>query len=391
MLKTYKYRIYPNRTQEVLLQKSFGCVRYFWNYMTEVFNTYDKETNPKPQYKTSTEFRKEQEFLTEVSAAILQQKEKDFQQFKKQYFSKNRKLKISRPKFKSKNNKQSFRLPNQKFKIVGNKIQLEKIGKVRIVLDRELPTDCKFMSVTISKNKVGQYFASVLVEQEIQHLPKTTKEVGIDVGVKTFLIQSDGIEVNNLRLFSKNQTKLKRLQQHFSRKQKGSRRRAKCRKKIAKLYQKINNQKEYFLHNESLRIVKNYDYIYIEDLDVKSMLESKQMSKEISDVSWTKFFNYLSYKAEWYGKTLHKVDRYYASSKTCNNCGNINAELKLSDREWMCKSCDVLHDRDLNAAKNILKQGRWSYNDLTNTERAVTNSVKCLELLTNDIICHDNL
>ena len=391
MLKTYKYRIYPNRTQEVLLQKSFGCVRYFWNYMTEVFNTYDKETNPKPQYKTSTEFRKEQEFLTEVSAAILQQKEKDFQQFKKQYFSKNRKLKISRPKFKSKNNKQSFRLPNQKFKIVGNKIQLEKIGKVRIVLDRELPTDCKFMSVTISKNKVGQYFASVLVEQEIQHLPKTTKEVGIDVGVKTFLIQSDGIEVNNLRLFSKNQTKLKRLQQHFSRKQKGSRRRAKCREKIAKLYQKINNQKEYFLHNESLRIVKNYDHIYIEDLDVKSMLESKQMSKEISDVSWTKFFNYLSYKAEWYGKTLHKVDRYYASSKTCNNCGNINTELKLSDREWVCKSCGVLHDRDLNAAKNILKQGRWSYNDLTNTERAVTNSVKCLELLTNDIICHDNL
>lgn len=390
MLKAYKYRIYPNKTQEVLLQKSFGCVRYFWNYMTEVFNSYDEETNPKPEYKTSTEFRKEQEFLLEVSAAILQQKEKDFQQFKKQYFSKNRKLKIARPKFKSKNDNQSFRLPNQKFKIVDKKIQLEKIGKVRIVLDRELPTDCKFMSVTISKNKVGQYHASVLVEQEIQHLPKTTKEVGIDVGVKTFLIQSDGIEVNNLRLFSKNQTKLKRLQQHFSRKQKGSRRREKCRKKIAKLYQKINNQKEHFLHNESLRIVKNYDYIYIEDLDVKSMLESKLMSKEISDVSWSKFFNYLAYKAEWYGKILHKVDRYYASSKTCNDCGNINTELKLSDREWVCKSCGVLHDRDLNAAKNILKQGRCSYNDLTNTEREVTNSVKCLELLTSDSICHNN-
>lgn len=391
MLKAYKYRIYPNRTQEVLLQKSFGCVRYFWNYMTEVFNSYDEKDNPKPEYKTSTEFRKEQEFLSEVSAAILQQKEKDFQEFKKQYFSKNRKLKINRPKFKSKNDKQSFRLPNQKFKIAGNKIQIEKIGKLKIVLDRELPTDCKFMSVTISKNKVGQYYASVLVEQEIQHLPKTTKEVGIDVGVKTFLIQSDGIEVNNLRLFSKNQTKLKRLQQHFSRKKRGSRRRAKCKKKIAKLYQKINNQKEHFLHNESLRIVKNYDHIYIEDLDVKSMLESKLMSKEISDVSWSKFFNYLAYKAEWYGKTLHKVDRYYASSKTCNDCGNINTELKLSDREWVCKSCGVLHDRDLNAAKNILKEGRRSYNDLTNTEREVTNSVKCLELLTDDSICHHNL
>lgn len=391
MLKSYKYRIYPNKTQEVLLHKSFGCVRYFWNYLTDVFNSYDDKYNPKPEYKTSTEFRKEHEFLTEVSASILQQKENDFQQFKKQYFSKNRKLKISRPKFKSKNDNQSFRLPNQKFKIVDKKIQLEKIGKVRIVLDRELPIDCKFMSVTISKNKIGQYYASILVEQEIQHLSKTTKEVGIDVGVKTFLTQSDGIVVSNLRLFSKNQTKLKRLQQHFSRKKKGSRRREKCRKKIAKLYQKINNQKEHFLHNESLRIVKNYDYIYIEDLDIKSMIESKQMAKEISDVSWSKFFNYLAYKSEWYGKTLHKVDRYYPSSKTCNDCGNINTELKLSDREWVCKSCGVLQDRDFNASKNILKQGRWSYNDLTNTEREVTNSVKCLELLTSDIICHYNL
>lgn len=389
MLKSYKYRIYPNKTQEVLLNKTFGCVRYFWNNQVAAFNTYNKETNPKPEFKTSTLLRNEIEWMKEVSAAAVQQKEIDFKEFRKQLFNKNRKSKVGFPKFKKKQNRQSYRLPNQKFKIIENKIQLEKIGKVRIVLDRELPTGCKFISVTVSKNNSGQYFASVLVEQEIKHKQKTNKECGIDVGIKTFATQSDGIEVDNPKYFSKSQAKLKILQQHFARKKKGSKRRDKCKLKIAKLYQKITNQRDWFLHNYSTYLINNYDFIAIEDLDIKGLMEKNQLSKEISDASWSKFFNMLEYKANWYGKEVVKIDRYYASSKTCS-CGIKNENLKLSDRIWECKNCKTINHRDLLASQNILKQGRRSLGDITNTESKVTSSVKCLKL-TDDFICHHNL
>lgn len=362
-LKAFKYRIYPNKSQQIQLAKTFGCVRYFWNNQVESFKSYDKDTNPKPVFKTSTELRNEVEWMREVSAAAIQQKEQDFKNFKKQLFNTNRKSKLGFPKFKSKNDKQSYRLPNQKFKLLSNKIQLEKVGKIKVIIDRELPQNCKLMSVTISKNSSGQYFASILVETNIKHKHRTNKDVGIDLGVKTFSTQSDGVEINNPKYFIKNQDRLRTLQQHFSRKQKGSNRRRKTQLKISKLYQKIVNQREWFLHNYSTSIVNNYDVIYIEDLGVKSMLESKLMSKYISDVSWSKFISMLEYKALWYGKIVHKVDRYYASSKTCT-CGVKNTDLKLSDREWCCSSCGTIHQRDLLAANNILKQGRMSLADL---------------------------
>ena len=187
--------------------------------------------------------------------------------------------------------------------------------------------------------------------------------MGRVLGISAFSTQSDGIEVDNPKYFSKNQAKLKRLQQHFSRKQKGSKRREKCRLKIAKLYQKVTNQRQWFLHNYSLYLIENYDRIFIEDLDVKGLLEKKQLSKEISDVSWSEFFRMLQYKADWYGKEIIKVDRYYASSKTCG-CGVKNENLKLSDRVWTCSSCFSINDRDLLASQNILKEGRRSLGDL---------------------------
>lgn len=182
------------------------------------------------------------------------------------------------------------------------------------------------------------------------------------VGIKTFAVQSDGVEVDNPRYFSKNQAKLKRLQQHLSRKKKGSRRRDKCRLKIAKLHQKIVNQRSWFLHNYSTHLIENYDMIFIEDLDVQSLLDKRQLSKEISDVSWSKFFRMLEYKADWYGKQVIKVDRYYASSKTCG-CGVKNENLKLSDRVWTCQSCLSVNNRDELASQNILKEGRRSLGD----------------------------
>ena len=362
-LKAYKFRLYPNKEQEVLLNKTFGCVRYAWNQNVANFLTYDKEKNPTPVFKTSTELRKEIEWMQEVSASAIQQKEIDFKEFKKQLFNKNRKSQLGFPKFKKKSNKQSYRLPNQKFKIIGDRIQLEKIGKIKFVQDREFPEFFKYLSVTVSKNPSGQYFISILIEQEINYKPKTEKEVGLDVGVKTFSTQSDGIEVDNPKYFSKNQAKLKRLQQHFSRKQKGSSRRNKCRLKIAKLHQKIVNQRQWFLHNYSTYLIDNYDIIFIEDLDIKGLLEKRQLSKEISDVSWSEFFRMLQYKADWYGKTIHKVDRYYASSKTCS-CGVKNDNLKLSDRVWTCGSCGVKNNRDELASQNLLKEGRRSLGDL---------------------------
>jgi len=375
---SYKYRLYPNKTQIILLNKTFGCVRYYWNQQVSIFKTYNKETNPKPEFKASTELRNENEWMKEVSAAAIQQKEIDFKEYKKQLFSKTRKKKIGFPSFKKKNNRQSFRLPNQKFKIIDNKIQLEKIGKIKIVIDRELPIG-KLMSVTISKNPSGQYFASVLIETEINHKIKTNKEVGIDLGIKTFATQSDKIEIGNPKFLNKNQVKLKRLQQHFSRKQKGSNRRNKCKLKIARLHQKISNQRDYFLHNYSTYLINNYDRIFIEDLNVNGMIKNHCLAGAISDVSWSKFVSMLSYKANWYGKDVIKVGRFYASSKTCK-CGVKNNNLKLSDREWICKSCGSVNQRDLLASQNILKEGRRSLGDITNAEAEVTKSMKRLEL-----------
>ena len=377
-LVTYKYRLYPNKTQQTLLNKTMGCVRFFWNQQVATFKTYNKETNPKPEFKTSTELRNEIEWMKEVSAAAIQQKEIDFKEYRKQLFSKSRKKKIGFPNFKKKSNRQSYRLPNQKFKIIENKIQLEKIGKVKMVVDRELPHG-KLMSVTISKNPSGQYFASILIETEINHKQKTNKEVGLDLGIKTFSTQSDGIEISNPKFLNKNQVKLRRLQQHLSRKVKGSNRRNKCRLKIANLHQKIINQRDWFLHNYSTQLINNYDKIYIEDLNVSGMVKNHCLAGAISDVSWSKFTSMLIYKSDWYGKDVVKINRFYASSKTCK-CGVKNNDLKLSDREWICKSCGSINQRDLLAANNILKEGRRSLGDLTNTETEVTKSMKCLEL-----------
>lgn len=377
-LVAYKYRLYPNKTQQTLLNKTMGCVRFFWNQQVTIFKTYNKETNPKPDFKTSTELRNEIEWMQEVSAAAIQQKEIDFKEYMNQLFSKSRKKKIGFPSFKKKNNRQSFRLPNQKFKVIGCKIQLEKIGKIKMVVDRLLP-DGKLMSVTVSKTPSGQYFASILIESEINYKPKTNKEVGIDLGIKTFSTQSDGIEISNPKFLNKNQLKLHRMQQHLSRKMKGSHRRDKCRLKIAKLHQTIKNQRDWFLHNYSTQLINNYDKIFIEDLNVSGMMKNHCLAGAISDVSWSKFTSMLTYKAEWFGKDVVKVDRFYASSKTCE-CGVKNDDLKLSDREWVCKSCGLVNQRDLLAANNILKEGRRSLGDITNAETEVTKSVKRLEL-----------
>jgi putative transposase len=293
--------------------------------------------------------------MKEVSAAAIQQKELDFKAFKKQFFSKDRKKAVGRAQFKKKGNHESFRLPYPKFNLnqeLGT-IRLEKIGQVKITLDRTIPIDAQFMSVTISMTASKQLFASVLVKQEIEPLEKTEKTIGLDVGIKEFLVQSDGSAVTNPKYFRKNQAKLKRMQRRLNKKKKGSSRRKKAKLKVAKLHQKTANQRDFFLHNVSTSIVKNYDIIGIEDLNVAGMVKNHKLAKSISDASFSKFKLMLEYKANWYGKKVVKIDTFFPSSKTCSSCGAIKQDLTLKDRVYECACCGLSMDRDHNAAINI--------------------------------------
>jgi len=263
ILKTFKFRIYPNKTQETLLNKTFGCVRVLWNHNVQIFNSYDKSKDEQDKPLTSTELRKVHEWMHEISAAAIQQKEIDFKTFKKNYFSKTRKSKLGQPKFKTKDNRQSFRLPNQKFRLLDGYIKLEKIPPIRIVQDREIPLGSKFMSVTISKNKCNQFFASILVECEVPNKPKTGKMIGLDIGLKVFLSGSDGLVVDNPRYFRESQAELKKAQRRLSKKEKGSRRRIKSRLKVARIHRKIARQRSNFLHTITSRLVNEYDFIAI--------------------------------------------------------------------------------------------------------------------------------
>ena len=341
MLKSYKYRMYPNKSQCKLLAMSFGCVRFIWNKNVEVFND-------RGEFKTSTEYRAKFPFLKDVSAAIIQQKEIDFKQFKAQFFSKKRKKHIGRPSFKSRKDKQSFRLPNQKFRVDGNKIRLEKIGWIKIVQDRTFGG--KLMSATVTMDRIGDYFVSILVEEEQIKYKTTGKTVGVDVGIKQFVTTSDGEQV---KMFADNQSKQKRFQKILARKKKGSIRKNKHRVKLAKVCRKNQRRKDWLIHNVTSYLVRNYDEIAIEDLNIAGMMKNHCLANSISKQSWAKFANQLEYKCKWHGRNLVKIDRWFPSSKMCSVCGKVNPDLKLSDRVYICDCGAPPIDRDLNAAINI--------------------------------------
>lgn len=355
-LKAYKYRIYPTKTQKVLLNKTFGCVRVVWNHLVEVFNQFDRNQIEQLQPLTSTQLRQKFEWMREVSAAALQQKEIDFKTFKKAYFSKSRKNKIGRPSFKNRDSRQSYRLPNQKFTLNEKTIRLEKIGTVKLVLDRAVPVGCKLLSVTVSKNKCGQFFASVLVECITIQKPKTGNRIGLDIGLKMFLTGSDGFTIENPKFFRENQAELKQAQRHLSRKKKGSVRYKKAKLRVAKIYNYLVNQRQHFIQTKTTELINCYDFIGIEDLNVAGMLKNHNLAKSIADAAFSEFYRTLSYKAVWYGKEVVKVDRWFPSSKLCSDCGWKHDNLTLSDRVFECLACGLKQDRDLNASKNILQE-----------------------------------
>lgn len=380
MHKAFKYRIYPNKSQKGLLSKTFGCIRVIWNANVESFNSYDKDSNPKPKIIIKSDLIIDKPWLNEISAAAIQQKIRDFQEITNQFFSKTRKKKIGRPSFKKKSGNQSYRLPNQKFSLKDNKIRLEKIGWVKMSIDRNIPNNSKMLSCTISKNCCNQYFVSILVDTVMHHKGKTGKTVGIDLGLKSFATLSDGIVIDNIKFFREKQSEIAKIQRHLSRKSKGSNRHRKNKIKIARLYNKIANRRNNFLHNVTTSLVNNYDVICIEDLNVSGMLSNHKLAKAISDTSFSMFRSMLEYKCNWYGKELVVIDRFYPSSKTCSKCGWKKEDLTLSDRVFKCENCSIEIDRDLNAAINIQRVGvDILYNRIQRDEVTNLNEASIME------------
>lgn len=361
--KAYKFRLYPTKPQEILINKTFGCCRFIFNNLLAYNkNGYEEDKNWKLKFNEKM-FKDQEEYswLHEVSAVAIQQARIDLTSSYTNFFSslkgKRKGRKVGCPKFKKKGEKDSYRLTGQVFKIVGNKIRVQKVGDVKCVFDRTIPDDAKLCNITISKNKSGQYFASILVEQNIETKPYSGKFIGIDLGIKDLLVMSNGYAMNNPKLFRKNQAKLRTAQKHLSRKQKGSNRRNKQRLKVARIHRDITNQKAWLYHNITTWIIENYDLICLENLNVQGMMKNRKLSKAVQEVSWYQLVTMLEYKARWYGKTIQKIDRFYPSSKTCSSCGHKLESLDLGTREWTCPSCGTEHDRDLNAALNILKKG----------------------------------
>ena len=357
MLKSYKYKIKPNEEQIVLLNKHFGSIRFAYNFFLnerkKEYETNKQSLNYYNNAKSLTELKKQEEYswLNEINSQSLQVSLKHLDDAYNGFFKKRTKF----PKFKSKHTRNSFKVP-QFVKLENGKLRIPKFKEpIDIILHRTFTG--KIKQATISKTPTNEYFVSILVETEHKKLEKTGKSVGIDLGLKDFVITSEGYKYKNNRYTKTYAKLLKEHQQHLSRKIKGSNRYQKQKLKVAKIHKRITNSRTDNLHKVSTDLIRKYDLIVLEDLNIKGMIKNHKLSKHISDASWSKFVEFLTYKAEWNDKKIVKIDRFFPSSKTCNCCGYINQNLKLDMREWTCPSCKVKLDRDLNASINILNEG----------------------------------
>ena len=360
MLKAYKYRIYPSKEQQILINKTLGCNRFVFNHFLDLrIKTYELESKSlsyKDNAKTLTSLKQDLIWLKEVDSISLQQTLRDLDKAYKNFF---RDKSIGFPKFKSKkNNKKSFRTQNvnDNIEVFDKHIKLPKLGLINYRNSRTF--NGQINSATISKTATNKYFVSILVETENFKLPRLDTSIGIDLGIKSFAVISNGETINNPKFLRNLEYKLKFQQRSLSRKKMGSKNWYKKKLGVARLHEKIVNTRYDFLQKLSTKLINENQIICLEDLDVKEMLQTKEQSKNISEVSWSMFRTQLEYKANWYGKTISIVDKYYPSSQLCSVCGYKNKDVKsLNLRNWTCKKCNSKHNRDKNASINILNEG----------------------------------
>ncbi len=356
--RAYKYRFSPTLEQRIHLAKEFGCVRFVYNWGRGVSSTAYKERGEKLSYNdlaaSLPDLKKQHPWLGEVSSVPLQQALRHLERAFVNFFE----GRANYPTFKKKQNDQSATSASNAFKWDGKALTLAKMNEpLDIHWHRPLPKDAKPSSVTISKDCSNRYFVSILLEEQIKPLPVVNHMVGLDLGIKSMVALSTGESVGNPRYFAKEEKKLAKAQRRHAKKQKGSKNRNKARLKVARLHARINDRRRDYQHKLSTRMVHENQVMCVESLAVKNMVKNHCLAKALSDVGWSEFVRQLEYKSQWYGRTLVKIDRFYPSSKTCSACQHVVDSLTLDRREWVCPLCGVIHDRDTNAAKNILAEG----------------------------------
>lgn len=371
--KAYKFRIYPTKKQEELINKTFGCVRFVYNRILAMRNEYKDATGNTISYiecaKDLKEMKKKFEFLKEVDSIALQQglrhQESAFTNFY-------RDKKVGYPNFKRKHTRNSYSTVcvNGNIKLNENTITLPKIGRVKANLHREIPKGYSLKSVTISKEPSGEYYVSVLFEYnqpEISYETDLENSIGLDFSMKEGYVDSNGNKCEYPKFFRQWEAKLEKEQRILARRKEAAKKRGvkleeaknyqKQKRKVARLHHRIKNQRKDFLHKKSRELANAYDVVCIEDLNMKGMSQALNFGKSVSDIGWGRFTTYLAYKLEEAGKVLVKIGRYEPSSKRCHVCGYENQDLTLGTREWECPICHTYHDRDINAAINIKEIG----------------------------------